>query len=191
MPVPLWMQGDAFGAGTARAGCLSTAYRPAGFLDAQAEARRAAHFDAMHAMACEFDIPVGLFDALIMQESAYRPRAISRRNAFGLAQLMPDTATELGVDRYDVAENLRGGAKYLRAQLDRFGQYHLALAAYNAGPGRVRNGEVPQIAETQRYVAHVLGNWARLAGPVGRAMPVAAPAVSAGAATRWASVAIF
>ncbi|EQB02083.1 lytic transglycosylase domain-containing protein [Sphingobium baderi] len=188
MPIPRWMQPGGFQADISLPDCAPAAYRPAGFLSAAAEARRAAHFDAMQTMACEFEIPVGLFDALIMQESAYRPRAVSPRNAFGLAQLMPDTAVELGVDRYDVAENLRGGAKYLRAQLDRFGQYPLALAAYNAGPGRVRNGAVPRIAETQRYVADILGNWARLAG---RAVPPAVSAVSGDAARRWASVAIF
>src|SRR3546814_1654056 len=65
---------------------------------------------------------------------------------------MPGTAAQLGVDRYHVESNLRGGAKYLRRQLDRFGHYHLALAAYNAGPGRVRNGAVPRIPETRDYV---------------------------------------
>jgi hypothetical protein len=68
------------------------------------------------------------------------------------------------VNRYDVEQNLRGGARYLRQQLDRFGAYHLALAAYNAGPGRVRNGSVPRIVETQDYVSNVLLNWSRLTG---------------------------
>ncbi|WP_375336208.1 lytic transglycosylase domain-containing protein [Novosphingobium sp. NBM11] len=54
--------------------------------------------------------------------------------------------------------------RYLRQQLDRFGAYHLALAAYNAGPGRVRNGSVPRIVETQDYVSNVLLNWSRLSG---------------------------
>src|SRR3546814_7135554 len=77
---------------------------------------------------------------------------------------MPGTAAQLGVDRYHVESNLRGGAKYLRRQLDRFGHYHLALAAYNAGPGRVRNGAVPRIPETRDYVDNVLLNWSRLSG---------------------------
>ena len=71
------------------------------------------------------------------------------------------------IEVYSINENLRGGAKYLRQQLDRFGHYHLALAAYNAGPGRIRNGLVPQIPETQAYVDNVLLNWSRLSG-IGR-----------------------
>lgn len=70
----------------------------------------------------------------------------------------------VGVDRYSVEGNLRGGARYLRQQLDTFGQHHLALAAYNAGPGRVRGGLVPRIRETQDYVSNVLSNWSRLSG---------------------------
>src|SRR3546814_4973266 len=99
----------------------------------------------MSNIACEHGIPVGLFDAMIIRESQYQPNIYSPKNAFGLTQLMPGTAAQLGVDRYHVESNLRGGAKYLRRQLDRFGHYHLALAAYNAGPGRVRNGAVPRI----------------------------------------------
>src|SRR3546814_18708973 len=81
---------------------------------------------------------------------------------------MPGTAAQLGVDRYHVESNLRGGAKYLRRQLDRFVHYHLALAAYNAGPGRVRNGAVLRIPETRDYVDNVLLNWSRLSGCEGR-----------------------
>jgi len=77
---------------------------------------------------------------------------------------MPGTATGLGVNRYNIEENLRGGAAYLRQQLDRFGAYHLALAAYNAGPGRVRNRQVPPFPETLDYVATILSNWTRLTG---------------------------
>src|SRR3546814_8519461 len=77
---------------------------------------------------------------------------------------MAATAAGLGVDRYSVEGNLRGGARYLRQQLDTFGQYHLALAAYNAGPGRVRGGLVPRIRETQDYVSNVLWNWSSLSG---------------------------
>src|SRR3546814_10908217 len=71
---------------------------------------------------------------------------------------MPATAAGLGFDRYSVEGNLRGGARYLRQQLDTFGQYHLALAAYNARPGRVRGGLVPRISETPDYVSNVLWN---------------------------------
>jgi hypothetical protein len=166
--VPGWMRGThpAIGATpfmpTAAPGCARLPYRPAGFLKPDAEARRAAYYGMMSTIACEQGIPIGLFDAMIIQESRYNPYAISPKRAFGLAQLMPGTAQDLGVNAYDPAQNLRGGARYLRSHLDRFGQVHLALAAYNAGPGRVRNGAVPRIAETQGYVATILGNWARL-----------------------------
>jgi soluble lytic murein transglycosylase-like protein len=115
-------------------------------------------------IACQYGIPVGLFDAMIIRESRYNAAIFSPKNAFGLTQLMPGTAAGLGVNRYDVEQNLRGGARYLREQLDRFGHYHLALAAYNAGPGRVRNGSVPRIAETQAYVSSILLNWSKLSG---------------------------
>ena len=79
----------------------------------------------------------------------------------GLAQLMPGTARYLGVsDPWDVVQNLRGGAKYLREQLDEFGRVDLALAAYNAGPGRVRQRRaVPRILETLNYVATITSAW--------------------------------
>lgn len=99
-----------------------------------------------------------LRDELIADESAYRPDAVSPAGAGGLTQLMPGTALELGVrDRFDPDENLRGGADYLARQLVRYGDLRLALAAYNAGPGRVaRLGRVPDFAETQAYVATVI-----------------------------------
>lgn len=99
-----------------------------------------------------------LLHALIITESAYRPRAVSSAGAGGLTQLMPGTARELGVtDRFDPVENIRGGADYLARQVLRFGDLRLALAAYNAGPARVaRLGRVPDIAETRAYVATVI-----------------------------------
>lgn len=145
-------------------GCVALPYRPSGFLQREIEARRRAAYDAMNVAACEAGVPVGLFDALVLRESAYNPRAVSPKNAYGLAQLMPGTAAGLGVDRYDPIQNLRGGARYLRAQLDTFGQVPLALAAYNAGPGRVKGGRIPAIAETRAYVRDVIDKWARLAG---------------------------
>ncbi|PBN42287.1 lytic transglycosylase domain-containing protein [Sphingobium sp. D43FB] len=178
IPVPLWMRGGAIYASTAARyvpGCSLPDYRPTGFLRSDAEFRRAGYFGMMSNIACEYGIPVGLFDAMIIRESRYQPNVYSPKNAFGLTQLMPATAVSLGVNRYSVEGNLRGGAKYLREQLDRFGHYHLALAAYNAGPGRVRNGRVPQIAETQAYVENVLLNWSRLSG-VGRQATIVSPA---------------
>lgn len=167
IPVPLWMRGGTVFASIAtqyEPGCAAVPYRPAGFLKADAENRRASYYRLMSGIACEHGIPVGLFDAMIIRESRYRTDALSPKNAFGLTQLMPGTAALLGVNRYSIEGNLHGGAKYLRQQLDTFGHYHLALAAYNAGPGRVRGGRVPLIAETQAYVGNVLGDWARLNG---------------------------
>lgn len=99
-----------------------------------------------------------LLHAVVIVESAYNPSARSPVGAGGLTQLMPGTANDLGVrDRFDPSENLRGGADYLARQMLRFGDLRLALAAYNAGPGRVeRLGRVPDIAETRAYVATVI-----------------------------------
>lgn len=103
--------------------------------------------------ANRYGVDVDLLTALVWTESAFRPDAISPAGAIGLGQLMPGTAGDLGVDPYDPIQNLDGAARYLRQQLDRFGSDELALAAYNAGPGRViRSGGVPNIAETQAYV---------------------------------------
>ena len=167
--VPGWLRGGAapFQSVSFKPGCAPLAYRPSGFLTRGAEARRAAFYGLMSAVACEQGIPAGLFDAMIIRESGYNPVAISTANAYGLAQLMPGTAFGLGVDRYDPLQNMRGGARYLRQQLDRFGQVHLALAAYNAGPGRVRGGLVPRITETQAYVSNIIANWSRLTSPPG------------------------
>lgn len=99
-----------------------------------------------------------LLHALVVVESAYRNEACSPVGACGLAQLMPGTAADLGVrDRFDPVENLSGGAAYLARQMLRFGDLRLALAAYNAGPGRVaRLGRIPDIRETQEYVVSVV-----------------------------------
>jgi soluble lytic murein transglycosylase-like protein len=106
-------------------------------------------------------LPAGLLDALVATESNYRPFAVSRAGAAGLAQLMPGTARDLGViDRFDVRANLDGGARYLRAMLDRFGTITLALAAYNAGPNAVaRSRGIPLNGETPAYVARVIARW--------------------------------
>jgi len=161
--VPDWMTSASFPAMSAfNAACSPIGYRPSGILKAAAEARRSAWYAAMSAIACEQGIPTGLFDALIIRESRYDPGAVSPKSAKGLVQLVPGTAAYLGIDPDDPVQNLRGGARYLREQLDRFGQVHLALAAYNAGPARIRGGMVPQIRETQDYVADILANWSRL-----------------------------
>lgn len=99
-----------------------------------------------------------LLHALVIVESGYRVDAVSPAGAGGLTQLMPGTAADLGVrDRFDIEQNLSGGADYLARQMLRFGDVRLALAAYNAGPGRVaRLGRIPDIAETRAYVISVV-----------------------------------
>lgn len=103
-------------------------------------------------------VPVDLFLRLVNQESGFQPNVTSPAGAHGLAQLMPGTASDLGVDINDPVQNLTGGAMYLRRQLDRFGTPELALAAYNAGPGNVQKyGGIPPFEETQNYVRSILG----------------------------------
>ncbi|MEO1729905.1 MAG: lytic transglycosylase domain-containing protein [Pseudomonadota bacterium] len=109
-----------------------------------------------------FDLSASLLEALVWQESRWRANAVSHAGARGLAQLMPGTADYLGVNPNDPMQNLEGGARYLREQLDRFdGDLEKALAAYNAGPGRViRAGGIPNIRETKQYVAAIMGRLA-------------------------------
>lgn len=113
-------------------------------------------------LAERFDLSPALMEAVVWQESRWREDARSPVGAQGLAQLMPGTARYLGVNPNDPFANLEGGARYLREQLDRFdGNLENALAAYNAGPGRVeRSGGVPNIRETKQYVAAIIGRLA-------------------------------
>lgn len=123
--------------------------------------------DAISQAATEAGIAPALLDALVAQESNYDPNARSRAGAMGLTQLMPDTAAALGVQNpFNPIENLRGGARYLASLLKRFGDPALALAAYNAGPGRVERAgnQIPNIAETQNYVKRVLARFAESEG---------------------------
>jgi soluble lytic murein transglycosylase-like protein len=113
---------------------------------------------ALKQAAVSANISPTLLAALVWQESRWNPQALSSKGAMGLAQLMPATARDLGVNAADPIANLSGGARYLRYLLDEFdGNVEKALAAYNAGPGRVRSaGGVPAIAETRNYVASIV-----------------------------------
>lgn len=118
-------------------------------------------------LAAKYDISPALLEAVVWQESRWNPSALSPVGARGLAQLMPGTARAMGVNPDDPHANLEGGARYLRLQLDAFGgDLEKALAAYNAGPGRVvRAGGIPAIRETRVYVSSIM---ARLSEPVRR-----------------------
>lgn len=143
--------------------CGARNYLPSGLLKAVGEERRRLLYPLVMQSACRYGIPVGLFDAMIVQESRYNPFALSPKGAFGLGQLMPGTAAQLGANRYDLRGNLDGAARYLSAHLREFGDPALALAAYNAGPGRVRRRwTIPSISETQDYVRTILWNWRML-----------------------------
>lgn len=118
-------------------------------------------------LSAKYDLSPALLEALVWQESRWRAGAVSPAGARGLAQLMPGTARQMGIDPDNPSANLEGGARYLRQQLDTFGgDLEKALAAYNAGPARVvRARGVPAITETRNYVAAIL---ARLSDPVRR-----------------------
>jgi soluble lytic murein transglycosylase-like protein len=116
-------------------------------------------FDPLIAQAARVHgLPTALVKAVIATESNFNPRAVSRKGAQGLMQLMPETSAALGVgDPFAPQENVQGGVRYLRELLDRFGTVSYALAAYNAGPSTVdRYGGIPPFPETQQYVARVL-----------------------------------
>lgn len=112
----------------------------------------------------KYNLPPGLLGQVMRQESGGQAHVVSPAGAIGLMQLMPGTAQGLGVDPHDPIQNLEGGAKYLSQQLKAFGgSVPKALAAYNAGPGAVRqyNG-VPPYKETQNYVKRITSEWNRV-----------------------------
>jgi len=125
------------------------------------------YYELADMYAEEYGLDPAIFRRMIMQESSFNPDAVSPDEAAGLAQIIPSTARQpgYGVDpigleeRFDPDASLRFGAQYLRAMLDEFGgDYELALAAYNAGPGAVETaGGVPEFRETQEYVQNILG----------------------------------
>ncbi|WP_083960836.1 lytic transglycosylase domain-containing protein [Thermodesulfobacterium hveragerdense] len=109
-------------------------------------------------VAQDFSLDPALLKAIAKVESSFNPRAISPKGAMGIMQLMPQTARLVGVeDPYHPLENLKGGAKYLRMLIDEFRELTLALAAYNAGPEKVKLYRgIPPYPETQSYVKNVL-----------------------------------
>jgi len=124
------------------------------------EKNKSDRFNPMIKKAAEqYHVEPALIKAVIMAESAYNPRAVSRQGAIGLMQLMPKTAHALGVkNAFNPAHNINGGVKYLRKLLDAFNHnIKLALAAYNVGVAKVKqHGGIPPIKATRRYVKTVV-----------------------------------
>jgi soluble lytic murein transglycosylase-like protein len=106
-----------------------------------------------------------LLHAVIRAESGYNPEAVSPKGAAGLMQLMPATASRMGVrDRFDPQDNIEGGARYLSQLLDMFpSDIKLAVAAYNSGENAVKRhgNQIPPYSETQTYVDRVLNYYSR------------------------------
>ncbi len=116
-------------------------------------------YDELLLRAAErYDVPAELLKAVCLTESGMNPQAVSSAGAQGLMQLMPATAQDMRVsDPFNPRQSIYGGARYLRIQIREFGEFELALAAYNAGPGNVRRyGGIPPFDETQNYVRKVL-----------------------------------
>ena len=129
---------------------------------------RATQYDGMiEAEARSAGVEPNLLRAVILVESGFNSRAVSKRGAVGLMQLMPATATRFGVsNRYDPRQNVRGGALYLGFLINRFRQnVRLALAAFNAGEDAVDRsaGQIPPFIETLEYVPKVMQIYQALA----------------------------
>ena len=107
--------------------------------------------------ASQYDVSEDLIKALIQQESAFNPKAISKAGAQGLMQLMPMHTKDKGVDPFDPEQNVKVGVGYLSHLLNKYGDLRLALAAYNAGEGAVdKYGGIPPYKETQQYVKSIM-----------------------------------
>lgn len=121
------------------------------------------HQQDIHRAAVQARVDPILFTAVVLAESGGRTNLVSSKGAIGPAQLMPGTAIDLAVNPYNARENLRGGAMYLKQQIDIFGDKRLALAAYNAGAEAVRKYRgVPPYPETRQYIRRVLSMEERL-----------------------------
>jgi soluble lytic murein transglycosylase-like protein len=119
--------------------------------------------DLIHAAATQTGLAEDLIRDVIAEESNFNPRAVSRKNAEGLMQLLPETAARYSVANvFDPKQNIEAGAHYLKDLLLRYsGNLKLALAAYNAGPDIVdRYAGIPPFPETQKYVARITTNLA-------------------------------
>jgi hypothetical protein len=130
------------------------------------------HLDGIvQAAAQQTGVPESVIRAVIQQESAHNPGAVSHKGAQGLMQLMPGTAARFGVyNAFDPAENIRGGTTYLAWLYNRYQSWPLALAGYNAGEGAVdKYAGIPPYRETQNYVSKIMAQLGGTAGDVGMA----------------------
>ncbi len=136
-----------------------------GYDSVQTAAAQGRYGQLIRKAAKEYGLDPELIRAIIKIESSFNPYAVSEKGAMGLMQLMPETAKEMDVrSPFEAAENIMGGSRYLRKMLNLFdGDLRLGLAAYNAGPNKVReNGSVPKIPETERYVEKVIREYGKI-----------------------------
>jgi soluble lytic murein transglycosylase-like protein len=158
--------------------CAATATGPTAPVAGAVASSQPGMRDLVRQLSVEHGLDPKLMDALVRVESGYNPRAVSRKGAMGLMQLMPETATRLGVENpFDPEQNVRGGMREFSRLVDRYrGNLQFALAAYNAGEGAVSQYRgVPPYRETRNYVSKILtiytGRPYRLSGSY-RTIPV-------------------
>jgi len=143
--------------------------------------------DLVEAAAKKYNMDADLISSVIAQESNFDPKAVSRRNAHGLMQLLPETATKLGVKNIDdPAENIDAGTHYLHDLLQKYNNdLALALAAYNAGPDKVQlYGNVPPYRETISYVRRVKKGYEKNKSNTSAKTPAPPRAAAANSQTR-------
>jgi membrane-bound lytic murein transglycosylase MltF len=114
-------------------------------------------------LSVKYGVDSELIKIVIQVESKYKKFAISKTGAIGLMQVMPGTFFDMGYKKpFDIKENLEAGIKYLSIQLKRFKKLDLALSAYNAGPGKVKDMTVPKIGETEVYVRKIIDIYSKV-----------------------------